>query len=57
MFFAVTVDNALKSVAFALASLMQIDEAVVTLVKGRSAFQALEVCHFTFTSGTINLTG
>ena len=56
MFFAVTVDDALKSVAFALASLMQIDEAIVTLVKGRSAFQALKACYFTFTSGTINLT-
>ena len=57
MIFAVTVYDALKSVAFALASLVQIYEAVVTLVKGRSAFQTLEACHFTFTSGTINLTG
>jgi hypothetical protein len=57
LFFAVSIDDALESVAFALSPFVQINEAVVTLIKGTAAFQALKAGYFTFASRTINLSG
>ena len=53
--FIITVYNTLECMSFALSSLVQVNEAVIALVKGAATLETLIASNFTLTGCTINL--